>query len=344
MRGKKKSTAICLCLLGLFGLGGIHRFYLWRPWTGILYFCTCGLFGVGTIIDLLRLCTGRFEIAPPHHIEHLKATINNLRDSYNELEDQIHDEKEEPEESSEGLQTTYEEPSLNFDELSLNPEKNSAISAPQPQLPGKLTFEEYRSLREKEALADCKILKKYVHRHTAGALRTCGSIYESWGVKYRLLAIDCYERSLHLKFDIGTCRSLASLYEKDHQFEKALDLYASILEMDPRTPNSYIDLADCLKKVNKLDYAIQVLHGAQETEYYLYPLNHDYVRFKETIDSCLEDIEKKRGKGYVFRGKRKNVDYIAVGSMSLDEICASYVSQWQYPLSVEIERRIESLI
>lgn len=342
MYGKKKSTAICLCLLGLFGLGGIHRFYLWRPWTGILYFCTCGLFGVGTIIDLLRLCTGRFEIAPPQHMEHFKAMINNIRDS--EQEDQIYDEEEELLESSEDLQATYEEPPLDFEELFSRPETDSTIPAPRPQLPQKLTFEEYRSLRENEALADCRILKKYAHRHTAGALRTCGSIYESWGVKYRLLAIDCYERSILIKFDNGTCISLAKLYEKDHQFEKALDLYALILERCPETPSSYIDLANCLKKLNKLDHAIQVLHSAQETKYYLYPPKHDYVHFKQTIDSHLEDIEKKRAKGYVFRGKRKRADYIDVGSMPLDEICASYVSQWQYPLSVEIERRIESLI
>lgn len=331
MHEKKKSTAILLCLLGFLGLGGIHRFYLRRPWTGILYLFTYGLFGVGTIIDLIGLITGIFKLSPPQNKERFLAFYRWIRTKFQERRLRI-------------PKDVYEELQFDISNTTSENEIRSISPVTRPPQQKKLTFEDYRSLREKEALADCRILKKYAHRHTAGALRTCGCIYESWGVKYRLLAIDCYERSLRLKFDIGTCRSLASLYEKDHQFEKALDLYASILEMNPGTPISYIDLADCLKKVNKLDYAIQVLHSAQETEYYLYPPKHDYVRFKETIDSCLEDIEKKREKGYVFRGKRKNIDYIAVGSMSLDEICASYVSQWQYPLSVEIERRIESLI
>lgn len=65
MREKKKSTAILLCLLGLIGLGGIHRFYLRRPWTGILYFFTYGLLWVGTIIDLIGLITGIFKLTPP---------------------------------------------------------------------------------------------------------------------------------------------------------------------------------------------------------------------------------------------------------------------------------------
>ncbi len=330
MREKKKSTAILLCLLGLIGLGGIHRFYLRRPWTGILYFFTYGLLGVGTIIDLIGLSTGIFKLTPPRNKERFLTLVRWIRNKFQERR-------------SRTPQDVYEE--LQSDIVNAIPETETLLTAhvASPSQQKRLTFEEYRSLREKEALVDGKVLKKYAHRHTAAAFRMCGSIYESWGVKYRLLAIDCYEKSLRLKFDDGTCRALAGLYEKDHQFEKAIELYASLLEKNPGSPISYIDLADCLKKMNKLDHAIQALHSAQETEYYLYPPD-DYPRFKETIDSRLEDIEKKREKGYVFRGKRKNTDYIAVGSMSLDEICASYVSQWQYPLSAEIERRIESLI
>lgn len=331
MHEKKRSTAILLCLLGLIGLGGIHRFYLRRPWTGILYFFTYGLLWVGTIIDLIGLITGIFKLTPPQNKERFLAFCRWIRNKFQEWR-------------SRTPQDVYEELQSDISNTMSENKMLSTSPAMEPTQQKKLTFEEYRSLREKEALVDCKVLKKYAHRHTAGALRMCGSIYESWGVKYRLLAIDCYEKSLQLKFDSGTCRSLASLYEKDHQFEKALDLYVLFLEKNPGSPSSYISLANCLKKVNKLDYAIQVLHSAQKTEYYLYPPKHDYVHFKETIDSHLEDIEKKREKGYVFRGKRKNTDYIAVGSMSLDEICISYVSQWQYPLSEEIERRIESLI
>lgn len=48
-------TAFLLWLACLFGLCGIHRFYLNRPGTGILYLLTFGLFGVGQLVDLFRI-------------------------------------------------------------------------------------------------------------------------------------------------------------------------------------------------------------------------------------------------------------------------------------------------
>jgi hypothetical protein len=42
----------CACLLGACG---IHRFYLGKHWTGILYLLTFGCFGVGQVIDLFKM-------------------------------------------------------------------------------------------------------------------------------------------------------------------------------------------------------------------------------------------------------------------------------------------------
>lgn len=42
----------CACF---FGGAGIHRFYLGKYGTGILYLLTFGLFGIGQIIDLFRI-------------------------------------------------------------------------------------------------------------------------------------------------------------------------------------------------------------------------------------------------------------------------------------------------
>lgn len=39
----------------IFGLGGLHRFYLGKPGSGILYLFTWGLFGIGQLVDLVRL-------------------------------------------------------------------------------------------------------------------------------------------------------------------------------------------------------------------------------------------------------------------------------------------------
>lgn len=57
---KSKKTAMICCLLGLIGLGGIHYFYVGRIGKGILYFCTGGLFFVGTIVDIIKIASGGF--------------------------------------------------------------------------------------------------------------------------------------------------------------------------------------------------------------------------------------------------------------------------------------------
>lgn len=49
------STAFLLWLACALGLCGIHRFYLGRTWTGLIYLFTFGLFGVGQLVDLVRL-------------------------------------------------------------------------------------------------------------------------------------------------------------------------------------------------------------------------------------------------------------------------------------------------
>ena len=48
-------VAFGLWLACLFGLAGIHRFYLGRPVTGVIWLFTWGLFGIGQLVDLIRL-------------------------------------------------------------------------------------------------------------------------------------------------------------------------------------------------------------------------------------------------------------------------------------------------
>lgn len=52
-RQRNKWVAVCLCLfLGYFGG---HKFYEGKAGMGILYIFTLGLFGIGTLIDLIVL-------------------------------------------------------------------------------------------------------------------------------------------------------------------------------------------------------------------------------------------------------------------------------------------------
>lgn len=58
---KSKSTSIILAAIGFFGLGGLHRFYVGKPLSGILYLISGGLFGIGTLVDILKLASGTFS-------------------------------------------------------------------------------------------------------------------------------------------------------------------------------------------------------------------------------------------------------------------------------------------
>lgn len=58
---KSKIIALILCLLGFAGFAGIHRMYVGKVGTGILYLITYGIFGIGTIIDLISILAGGFR-------------------------------------------------------------------------------------------------------------------------------------------------------------------------------------------------------------------------------------------------------------------------------------------
>ena len=42
-------------VLWLFGFTGSHRFYYGKPVTGVIWFCTLGLLGIGWLIDLFLI-------------------------------------------------------------------------------------------------------------------------------------------------------------------------------------------------------------------------------------------------------------------------------------------------
>lgn len=56
---KDKTTAVILCLF--LGHLGAHRFYVGKIGTGILWVFTCGLFGIGSLVDLCCLLFNRFR-------------------------------------------------------------------------------------------------------------------------------------------------------------------------------------------------------------------------------------------------------------------------------------------
>jgi len=57
----EKSRTIALLLCIFLGMFGIHRIYVGRIGTGILYFFTLGIFGIGWIFDILMLLFGSMK-------------------------------------------------------------------------------------------------------------------------------------------------------------------------------------------------------------------------------------------------------------------------------------------
>ena len=59
----KKSRLVAFLLCYIFGMFGAHRFYVGKTYTAVVYIFTFGLFGIGLIVDTLKIILGNFTTA-----------------------------------------------------------------------------------------------------------------------------------------------------------------------------------------------------------------------------------------------------------------------------------------
>jgi TM2 domain-containing membrane protein YozV len=55
---KSRLVALLLCIF--LGYLGIHRFYVGKTGTGIIWLITGGCFGIGYLVDLIMIIVGSF--------------------------------------------------------------------------------------------------------------------------------------------------------------------------------------------------------------------------------------------------------------------------------------------
>lgn len=58
---KSRMVALILCILGFFGIAGIHRMYVGKVGSGVLHFFTYGICVIGTVMDLISILSGGFR-------------------------------------------------------------------------------------------------------------------------------------------------------------------------------------------------------------------------------------------------------------------------------------------
>ena len=64
-----KSRAAALLLCFFFGVFGVHRFYVGKIGTGILYLLTGGCFGIGWLIDMVTIACGVFRDSQGNYLK-----------------------------------------------------------------------------------------------------------------------------------------------------------------------------------------------------------------------------------------------------------------------------------
>ena len=74
--GTSKKRITVLLLAAILGAFGIHRFYVKKIGTGIIWLLTGGLFLLGWIIDVIFILTGQFKDKQGNYIKRIAQSVD----------------------------------------------------------------------------------------------------------------------------------------------------------------------------------------------------------------------------------------------------------------------------
>ena len=57
----EKNGLFVFLICAFFGTLGFHRFYVGKIGTGVFWLLTIGCFGIGWLVDMIKLLTGNFK-------------------------------------------------------------------------------------------------------------------------------------------------------------------------------------------------------------------------------------------------------------------------------------------
>lgn len=77
-----KSKGIAYLLWFFFGWAGIHRFYVGKVFSGVIYLLTFGVFGIGCLVDLFLL-GGYVDTYNALHMAKVGMSCNNMNSTNN---------------------------------------------------------------------------------------------------------------------------------------------------------------------------------------------------------------------------------------------------------------------
>jgi len=164
-----------------------------------------------------------------------------------------------------------------------------------------------------------------------------GPLWEEYYTKGRT-GLSFYASSDNEAFEINRCSHLADMYTKlgaayegEYEFQKALQAYAESLKLLDTFAYSYLHIIEILRKMNRLDLALEVIENAKTNpqyhsskpiaapEYDFDNMNIDDIfnvqqqqwdsqlsnDFTNVINAKEQEIKDKIAKGYVYRPRKR---------------------------------------